>query len=233
MGGGGRRSLGPPAIDYPRAVDPDPADIPDELPPETVELLGRAQDGDRDAQRRLFVSLRQHLLQRVRGHPGARLLARWQYADEDVVGEVWRVVFSRSMLDRFEPRGSGSLRRYLASAVDGVVKDLLDRVTADKRGGLERPAPLAGADSSSPSLGVPPGEGPGPATAAGLDELYDRAEALLEGVQREVWRLRVREELDFAAIGDRLGLSEDAARSHARRARERLQASGLLDSLPG
>lgn len=196
---------------------------------ETVELLTKAQRGDREAQRRLFVGLSHDLVARVRAHSLAPLLAKWQYAHEDIVGEVWRIVFSRHMLDRFEPRGEGSLRRYLCSAVDGVIKDLADRVTAEKRGGGASPVPLVAGDASTASRGDPGLAGPGPGTEVRGEELLGRAEELLQGIQREVWRLRVREEQDFAAIGRRLQLTEDAARAHFRRARGTLQRSGLLD----
>jgi hypothetical protein len=133
---------------------------------ETVELFTQAQRGDREAQRRLFVGLSHDLVARVRAHRLAPMLAKWQYAHEDIVGEVCRVVFSRSMLDRFKPRGEGSLRRYLGSAVDGVIKDLLDRVTAEKRGGGAVPSPLAAGEASTASRGDPAVEAPGPGTAA-------------------------------------------------------------------
>jgi RNA polymerase sigma factor (sigma-70 family) len=200
----------------------------DDRSAQTFELLQHAQGGDRDAQQRLFLGLSRDLSARVRGHRLTPLLARWQYAPEDIVGEVWRVVFTRGMLDRFEPQGPGSLRRYLSSAVDGVIKDLADKATAEKRGGGANAVPLTPADESMASRVEPSVDGPGPGTEVRGEDLLDRAEALLDEPQRSIWRLRVREELEFAEIGRRLELTEDAARAHFRRARQTVQRSGLL-----
>ncbi len=82
--------------------------------------------------------------------------------------------------------------------------------------------------SSSETGPVPMAQGAGPSTEAHVADWVDQCLKVLSGDQREVWRLRTVEGLDYATIAQRLGRNESTVRGIFRRGLLRLKDRRLL-----
>jgi RNA polymerase sigma-70 factor (ECF subfamily) len=102
--------------------------MPEQTPPidETVDLLARARNGDREALENLFARQIPLLKRWASGR-----LPRWarDIADtSDLVQESMLETFKR--LDAFEPRGAGALQAYLRQALVNRLRNQLRRIGA-------------------------------------------------------------------------------------------------------
>ncbi len=215
----------------PSSAEPVPRD-PMQDSERTEEALARAQEGSKEAERRLFHKLWRFLLERTRRSPSWSALQKYMEA-EDAAQGLWLTLFRRDSLAGFEDRGEGSLRAWLACCLERHLVDTLRRLTAEQRGGGAPLVSLEGADASRPGP-IPASPDPGASTIVRFTEWAQRCRQALTPREHRVWCLRVDDELDFEEIGERLGMTASAARGLHLRARERLQALELLgDEEPG
>lgn len=185
---------------------------------ETRELLARWHAGDQTA---LAALLERHLgwvHARVRQRLGPALRAKAESMDlvQDACVDVLRNG-PKFLLDDAQ-----QFRALLARIVENTIRDQAERFGAQKRAlACERMLP----GDSVLDLDPPRAEVTRPSEAASRAEgaaLLELSLKLLDAPEREVILLRQREELEFAVIGERLGISGDAARFRFHRALARL-----------
>jgi RNA polymerase sigma-70 factor (ECF subfamily) len=174
----------------------------------TIELVTRAQQGDRSALEQLF-SRHYAPLRRW----ASRRLPSWarDLSDtDDLVQEALFQTFKR--IDAFEARGAGSLQAYLRQAVLNRLRDELrrrarepERVDLDEGGANLLPSPLP------------------PAVDGETCERYERALTRLKAEDQEVLVARIEMGYTYEELAVALGKpSAEAARKAARRALLRL-----------
>jgi RNA polymerase sigma-70 factor (ECF subfamily) len=169
------------------------------------------QAGEAQAWSELYRVHRDELLFFVRTRMGPGLRATVQ--SEDVLQSVALEAFRE--LPHFEPRGEGSLRRFLHVLVLHKLRDLADRAGAQKRAGG-----VALTDELAARLAAP-GEG----ALSYADPAYERLEqavARLPDDMREVLVLRRIEGRSSREVAELLGKSDDAVRKLHSRALARL-----------
>ena len=167
----------------------------------TVELVQRAKAGDEEAYERLFESVGERLLIYARCRMGP-VLAR-ELEPFDVVQETY--LEAHRSFQSFEPRGEGSLLRWMFAIVDNRMRDLADRHAAKKRA---PPGPRAG---SSEVLERLRSSSSGPSSVfARKDEQARVVEALdgLEAQAREAVLLRFFHQKTLTEVAATLGTSE-------------------------
>jgi len=194
----------------------------------TELLLVRAKQGNSLAWDRLFVRVRKRLLGAIRNHPSHALLPDDQ-SEVDLFQELWTTLIARASFDHFEDRGPGSLRAFLHRCLDYLIKDSIKSARAAKRGGERRRLSLDGDGLLGGEPDSPVTPGPGPATAAEWRDWESRCLEILKGQNREVWRLRFVEDLDYPTIAEHLGKSESSIRSAYDRALDELYEAGVLE----
>lgn len=112
-----------------------PTDVPSGAPDElSLELVRRVQAGDSTAWEDLYRRYHDALLFAIRSRLG-RGLRGWLQS-EDILQSV--VKDALRDLERFEPRGSGSLRHYLHVCVLNKIRSKAAHFEADKRAGERR-----------------------------------------------------------------------------------------------
>ena len=178
------------------------------------DALARAQAGDREAFRELYLAHHAALFRYATGELGAAEEAR------EVVQETF--VRAWEALARF--RGESTLLHWLFRIARNLI---IDRARARKRRReTSLDAPLGESDTT---LGDRLASGkPGPERAAERDEEVTRFRAALAALpadQRAVFVLREWEGLPYDAIAVRLELNPGTVRSRLSRAREALLAT--------
>jgi RNA polymerase sigma-70 factor (ECF subfamily) len=153
--------------------EPDPAsDL-------SLELVRRIHAGDREAWERLYLRYHDALLFAIRSRLGERL--RGWLQSEDILQSV--VKDALRDLERFEPRGPGSLQHWLHACVLNKIRSKAERFGAEVRAGEQR--------VPSSVLDELPGRGGEPRYLDGAR--YERLEvalARLDEPMREVVLLR-------------------------------------------
>lgn len=195
---------------------------PSRLEPETVVLLRRIQEGDRDAERALF----ERYLPRVRQIVALRMhRAVSSLADlEDVVQDSLRRAFRR--VGSFEERSEGSFRDYLSACVTGSIRDAIKQFKAKKN-------PESRTFSPSPhdleKLVFSSAETPSAVAIA--NELAERIEAALLDMDEQKRELIVMSRLcgmSYEEIAAKLGVRRPATlRVYLSRALRELEARVL------
>lgn len=145
----------------------------------SLELVQRIQAGDTEAWERLYLRYHDALLFAIRSRLGSGLRAWLQ--SEDILHSV--VKDALRDLERFEPRGPGSLQHYLHACVLNKIRSKAAHFGAEKRAGEQR--------VSSSVLDALPERGGEPRYLDGAR--YDRLEvglAQLSEPMREVVLLR-------------------------------------------
>jgi len=177
----------------------------------TLQLVRRAQAGDRDALQPLFERYYQRVLRIVRVRLGPPLRSRLDSGD--IVQETFLAALQG--FNRFELRDEAALIHWLSVLAENRIRDAADFHHADKRHpGREVPLVLPG---GSGSIHVDPAStGPGPADGVALGEDVQRLEAALDGLPedlREIILLRNYANMEWKAIAAKVGKpSGDAAR---------------------
>jgi RNA polymerase sigma factor (sigma-70 family) len=194
----------------------------------TEHLVERYQKGDPRAADRLFFRLRGMLLAVIRDHASFPFLPPTHSA-EDVLQDLWTVLFERDSLRRFRSQGSGSLRAFLRRCLDRTMIGVVRKGNADKRGGGVRPEALDAGDSSRCAMPPPRDHGQGPATQVAWDDWEQRCERVLHGKEREVWKMHFVLGFSYARIAKQMTISEAAVRAAYHRALGTLKDSGLFD----
>jgi len=185
---------------------------------ETHVLLTRCHHGDRAALDKLLARDLGWLRQHVRSRLGSLLRAKGEVDDyvQEAMVEILRYG------PRFVVSDKLQFRALLARITENVLRDHVARLRSGKRNvAVERQ--LMG--DTILCLDPPQRDVTRPSTAAhrGEERAWIRlAIELLPGEDRELVRLREWEHATFAAIGDQLDISEDAARMRFQRILPRL-----------
>jgi RNA polymerase sigma factor (sigma-70 family) len=192
------------------------------MPTPFDELLRAAAEDDADARARLLSEIYPDVRDLVhrnldrdfrRRHPWMLQM----FSTGDIVQEVFlAVVKSRPETGAEDER---QLRAWLAGQVQNRIIDRVRFHLAQRRSARQEEPLASRADAVA-------GRDQTPSLLATLDErarLVRQALAALDAQQRELWRLRVEEEREFAEIARQLGLdSDEAARSAFRRLQAKL-----------
>ena len=192
-------------------------------PSETVQLLLRWHEGDRQA----LNALLERDLPWIESHVRSRLgpLLRAKADTHDLVQEA--VLEFLRYGPRFLIEDKNHFRALLVRIVENVIRAQHDRFTAAKRS-LHRERPLA----SDSVLRLDPAANGArrPSEAAEAEEwqaLVRLSLELLDAGERDIILLRDWDGLSFEEIGTRLGIAADAARMRYHRAVSRLSSSVL------
>jgi RNA polymerase sigma-70 factor (ECF subfamily) len=174
----------------------------------TLELVRRAQAGDREALERLFA----RSLPALRRWASGRL-PRWTrdlMDTDDLVQET--VVRAVKRIDVFEPRHEGALQAYLRQAIVNRIRDEVRRRT--------RAPGTVELDPDAPDLAASPLE---EAIGSEALERYEAALARLRPEEREAIVARVEMDASYEEVAQSLGKpTPDAARMAVSRALLRL-----------
>lgn len=188
---------------------------------QTLDLVKKAQGGDREALSRLFDRYYERARRSVRARLGARVRA--QLDSGDILQQTFAKAFQ--IFDRFEMRHEGSFIHWLAEIAAGQIRDEADRIGSKKRtapGGVQSlDAEFGGASGNLGAL--VPGEDTGPVGRSARNEQEEALFACLEKLPDEHRRcivLRDYDGLEWAEVAERMGKNTDsAARETHRRAR--------------
>ena len=182
---------------------------------EIDEAVVRAQSGDREAFRELYLSTHEPLYRYVLG----------ELRDPEEAGEVVQEAFVRAWEAMESFRGEASFLGWLFRISRNL---LIDRSRARRRHPVvSLDAPL-GEDPEETRMDRVAGKGPGPEAQAVITEeqsRFKRALAALPETQRSVFVLREWEGMDYGAIAVRLDINEGTVKSRLARAREALVSS--------
>lgn len=190
----------------------DPEDPP-ELS-ESMELARRAKAGDAAAKDALVARYYERVRVMVRKRMGGDL--RSGVESGDIVQDA--MLNAASHFDQFEVRSHAELVGWFARVVENAIHSARRRANAQKR---DRKREISLQDLAGPSddsqVEFQPADGGGPPDhdieLREEDERVRKAMAKLEEAHRRVLLLRNMEDLSWAEIADRLGLSSpDAAR---------------------
>ena len=188
-----------------------------ETPDETVVLLRRWHEGDRQALARLVEEL-PWIRNCVHGRIGQLLRARGE--TNDYVQEAMLHVLRYG--PRFVTDNRDAFRRLLSRIVENSLRDMADWHGAERRAlRRERPVPsnwVLHLDRPDETVTRPSEH----AERHEQEAWVALALELLKRDDRRVILLRQWEGLEFAEVGKRLGLAEDAARMRFQRALPRL-----------
>lgn len=192
---------------------PSPTDPP---PDRTSELLGRFHDGDDGALEALVRDNLEWLHDRVRRRLGQKLRAKADSQDivQDAMVEILRYA------PRFRCASRNQFRALMGRIVENVIRDQNDFFSARRRAMSQE----AG-DVGMVTLDGLGGSATAPDRAMERNESQARlrlALELLDPADREVIVLRQWEGLEFAEIGNKLGINANAARMRFQRALPRL-----------
>lgn len=206
---------------------------------DTAQLLLRWARGDHDAMATLIAEDAPWIEAQVRRRLGPQL--RQRVDTQDIVQNTLLAILQSGPC--FVCSDRAHLRALLARMVQNAIHAQVDHATAGKRDVRREVQPRVRTDSGSvlfldaKSAAI---TGPGDAAAAGETRAWVRlALELLEPDDRNVILWREFEDHSFAAIGARLGTSEDAARMRFGRALPRLATklkalrAGQLDGALG
>ncbi len=186
-------------------------------PERTRLLIDRARAGQATAWDELYRRYRPMLALLARARLGTN--ERRRFDTEDVLSQAF-VAVSRD-LERFEDRGPGSLRAWLASVVTAKARDLLRFERAERRDPAR--------EQSADARGLVARTDAGPATRASdleRDAVLLAAVASLDPLDQQLISMRTVEELSWEQAAAELQLGVGAVRGRYARALERL-ALGL------
>jgi len=182
----------------------------EQLNSETADLVKRAQSGDHDAILALFALYEKRVISEVRHKMGIRL--RTQMESVDLVQSLWGEVV-KDIRD-FEYQGPNSFLHWLNTCLLNKIRAKGRYYKAEKRNlGKVRPIRTEG-DPSSGAL-LPPALDPTPSQEAISREEQERFSRLLKelpALHREVLKMRLKDQLKFDEIGQRIGKSSEATR---------------------
>lgn len=188
---------------------------------QTLDLVKKAQGGDRDALSRLFDRYYERARRSVRARLGTKV--RSQLDSGDILQQTFAKAFQ--IFDRFEMRHEGSFIHWLAEIAAGQIRDEADRIGSKKRtapGGLQSLDAEFG-EASGSLAGLVPGADTGPVGRSAQNEQEEALYACLEKLpdeHRQCIVLRDYDGLEWAEVAEKLGKNTDsAARETHRRAR--------------
>lgn len=171
----------------------------------TRDLLQRARQGSETALNELFDRVAGRLLALIRLRLGRSLRSRLE--SRDILQATLLKAFLR--LDQLRDEDAATLMAWLARIAANEIRDQAD-FHGRRRRDAARETPLADVQSRRLIQQIR-----SQTSRLALDEEMQRLERALDDVAphyREIIILRKFEELEFAAIGERLGKSADACR---------------------
>lgn len=172
---------------------------------ESLDLVRRGQQGDRAALDELVARYQDRVRRIVSIRMGGQF--RGLLDSLDLTQDTWMAALRG--LSGFEPRGHGSIIRWLARIAENQVLDARDRVLAARRDRRrEQPADEASASEDREAAVLPPASDPSPSEVASQRELratYDACVAQLDPVHRDVILLRDYSLLDWPEVREQLG----------------------------
>lgn len=175
---------------------------------ESVELVRRAQRGERSAFERLLDRYYPRVLEVVRHKLGPEL--RSYTESTDVVQETMGQVLLS--FDRFEMRDEEALVRWISGLVENRLRDMAKfhrRAQRDRK----REVPLAGPSSTLAGAPEPAQSAVSPLEALARREQSDKVRSVLEGLpeeQREILQRRNNGET-WEAVAEGMGLGKISA----------------------
>jgi RNA polymerase sigma-70 factor (ECF subfamily) len=194
--------------------DPAPADFT-----QTIDLVARAQGGDRAAVQQLFSRYYERVRRIVRLRLGRAL--RGKLDSNDILQDVFLDALKN--LDRFQMLNKGSFINWLARVAEHRIRDAADRFGAAKRDAA-REVPIwedtSGLDRGLTATGLAPLDG-----AARADEIRRLEDAIerLSPEDRELVIWRIYADADWETVARETGrASPDAARVAFRETIKRL-----------
>jgi len=203
-------------------MSPGPDTVVLDPPPalaESLELVRRGQQGDRSALDELVTRYQDRVRRIVSIRMGGQF--RGLLDSLDLTQDTWMAALRG--LSGFEPRGHGSIIRWLARIAENQVLDARDRVHAARR---DRRREQPAEEAEAATVVLPASPGPSPSEVASQRELratYDACVAALDPVHRDVILLRDYSLLDWPEVKEQLGRpSVPAAQELYRRAQLRL-----------
>lgn len=194
----------------------------DPLAHEVEELIRQARTGSRPALGELLEAFRFLLLSEAGAQLASSLLPKQGVSD--VVQETFKEAVKD--FDSFEGTAASQWKRWLLAILGHNLANIRRKYYDTAKSEIEREVPWSDEDDSDGCAGQPCADTPSPSSIACRreeDELLRQAMERLGEEERQVIHLRHLEQLDFAAIGVRMGVSEEAARKRFTRAVERLQ----------
>lgn len=188
----------------------------------TLRLVGKAKEGDRDALQSLLARYLPRIHQLVRLSMGSKL--RNHLESMDVVQEVLGRILKS--FDKFEIRHEASFAHWVRVLVQNEIKNQAVFQNADCRNADKEIHPVKNESGSWLDIGAglaDTGKTPSKIVEAkdNMDRLAQALEQLTED-QREIIVMRQYEELSFGDIGEILNCSEDASRMKFVRAMDKL-----------
>lgn len=177
---------------------------------EIGELVDQARTGDKAAWSRLYAIYEQDLRKRVRSRLGPELRSHGDGATE-ILQSVWGDAIRG--LKGFEDRGDGSFLAW----VTAILRNKIARRARKARKRLDR----VGGSEGHALIHAEPDIGGGPSTEIRRQEDLSKLQAAmshLDDERREILKLAWFEGLPQREIGERLGISENAARMRISRA---------------
>ena len=154
----------------------------------TLDLLQRAQGGDREALERLFTRYYPRVLPIIRVRIGRQLRARLES------GDILQDTFIAALrsFDRFEVRDEAAFLNWLARIAEHQIQDAADFFGAQKRN-VAREVPLDPSTDGSPSGREPHDAAPAPFEQVHQREQASGVEKALEGLSEDyreliLWR---------------------------------------------
>lgn len=204
--------------------------------PTTRWTLLAGRDAGSEASRAAFEELARRYWRPI----AAYVRARWERTDDgarEATQDFFLWMLERGFLDRADP-GRGSFRGFVKRSLAHFLQDRARRSAALKRGGGARPASLTGVGDGGEPADEPadPGQ-PGPEAA--LDAAW-RSELLAQAADALEAELAARgrpavfavfrdyyledEELDYAALAERHGISTVDVSNHLMHAKRRYRA---------
>jgi len=200
-----------------------PGDLSDLDLSQTIQLLGRAKQGDAQALNDLYGRYGERLRTVVRLRLGIRLRSKLESCD--VVQDAMLKALPRMQDAEFAT--SGAFFHWLTAIVENHIRDMADHYAADKRDAArERPLELQQPGSQSitgPIANLATSGTPSMAAAQAEDLL--RLEAAVDALpadQKEALLLVRYEGLSLAEAGEKMGRTPDAVRMLVARAIVRL-----------
>ena len=186
------------------------------LPPETLELIRRAQAGDRGAMEQLLARYQPRILALVRARLGRELRARVQ--SQDILTEVMVAIWQN--LDSFNVEREGAFINWVSRLVENRICDEARYHGAQRRTAQEIPLGPGGTETAGWEMALPSPDAT-PTQELLRRQQWERIEQCLDTLSadhREVILQRNLGGLSFREIGEQMGRSEDAARMLHKRA---------------
>ncbi|MEM7305887.1 MAG: sigma-70 family RNA polymerase sigma factor [Planctomycetota bacterium] len=197
---------------------------PEQHSPQTLLLVGRAKDGDRQAINDLLERYRDRLRRIARIRLSADL--RRSVDTSDVLQDALLVAFRN--LDSFELRSDASVIQWLSKILENQIRDAAKYFHAQKRD-VSRSTSLEGAVAESSNVGdiFADGGAPNPsevASNAEIREIYDACVEELSPAHREVVLLRDYAGGSWDFVGQQMQRTSEAVQELYRRAQVKLCA---------